>query len=242
MVITDERRDVLNAACKRHHIEIVKVEKWHDGRWWIQLFLEYHPYPDGSGEYVTGRGNDLSTMYQDMIQYLTHVEDLDMDIFKESGLFDHLVGEMFLNDRGEPVISHVMIDNVTMKGIHDGRGGKKNKPIIHLAGSDKTLVLNKTNARAVAGLYGRKTEGWVGKRVSLSAEHGKWFGKEQWRVIILTDAPPPLPTSDRRNKTERQTEPTQAEIDLLVKEHEAGAPSAVDDLPWDDIFTADEEE
>ena len=240
--MVDERRDTLTAAGKRHHISVVKVWQRLGGEWCIQLFQEVNPFPDGSGYYVTGRGDNLSTMYQDLIQYLTHAEDVDMDIFKESGLFDHLVGEMFLNDRGEPVISHVAINNVTMKGIHDGRGGKKNKPIIHLEGSDKTLVLNKTNARAVAGLYGRKTEGWIGKRVSLSAEHGKWFGKEQWRVIILTDAPPPLPTNDRRNKTERQAEPTQAEIDLLVTEHEAGAPSTVDDLPWDDIFTADEEE
>lgn len=41
------------------------------------------------------------------------------------------------------------------------------KPIIYFEGWEKGLVVNKTNAKTIAGLYGQHTEGWVGKQVEL---------------------------------------------------------------------------
>ena len=38
---------------------------------------------------------------------------------------------------------------------------------MHLAGQDKALVLNKTNAKAIAALYGKKVSAWTGKRIVL---------------------------------------------------------------------------
>ena len=39
--------------------------------------------------------------------------------------------------------------------------------IIRFEKTEKYLILNKTNAAAIAGLYGPQTEGWVGKRIVL---------------------------------------------------------------------------
>lgn len=49
-----------------------------------------------------------------------------------------------------------------------GTGGRKSKkPIIHFENKDKGLVCNKTNGKAIAGMYSPLTENWVGKRIAL---------------------------------------------------------------------------
>jgi hypothetical protein len=48
-------------------------------------------------------------------------------------------------------------------------GAKDRKPIVYFRESKarKGLLLNRTNARTIADLYGMNTEGWIGKRVTL---------------------------------------------------------------------------
>ena len=135
-----------------------------------------------------------------------------MNIFKESGLFDYLCGEMFLNDNGKPVVVPMTIKSVVMESVPDGRGSKLSKPIVHFRESDKSLVLNKSNSRAIAGILGSDTDNWIGKRIALTGEHGKWFGKQQTRVVVLDSAPPakkakPTPTNGRRKKAVQAAAP-----------------------------------
>ena len=48
------------------------------------------------------------------------------------------------------------------------QGGRKSKkPIVYFDGARKALVLNKTNAKAIAGMYGVDTRGWLGKPVAV---------------------------------------------------------------------------
>ena len=48
------------------------------------------------------------------------------------------------------------------------QGGRKSKrPIVHFKGAAKGLVLNKTNGKSVAVLYGNDTAEWIGKKVTL---------------------------------------------------------------------------
>ena len=51
-----------------------------------------------------------------------------------------------------------------------GPGGKKSKkPLAYFkeSKSGKPLALNATNCKAIAGMYGNDTDGWIGKRVTL---------------------------------------------------------------------------
>jgi hypothetical protein len=59
-------------------------------------------------------------------------------------------------------ISKVSAGELTAQG-----GRKSKKPIVWFAGKEKGLVLNKTNAKAIAGMDGTDTRQWVGKLVTI---------------------------------------------------------------------------
>lgn len=42
-----------------------------------------------------------------------------------------------------------------------------NRPVLYLEKAQKGLILNKTNAAAIAALYGTETDGWPGKDLTL---------------------------------------------------------------------------
>lgn len=46
-------------------------------------------------------------------------------------------------------------------------GRKSKKPIIHFAGKEKGMIVNKTNAKTIAAMYGNLVEAWVDKRITL---------------------------------------------------------------------------
>ena len=61
---------------------------------------------------------------------------------------------------------------VTISNVKGGElvqpGGRKNKkPIVSFEGKEKKFVCNKTNAKAIAGMYGNHVEKWVGKKIAL---------------------------------------------------------------------------
>jgi hypothetical protein len=67
---------------------------------------------------------------------------------------------------------------------------KELKPVVYFAGKDKGLVLNKTNAKNIAGLVGSyETDEWVGFRIRLYATHVEFNG-ETVETIRIKAAPP----------------------------------------------------
>lgn len=62
----------------------------------------------------------------------------------------------------------VTIRKVEAKNLTSQRG-KDKKPVIYFEGREKGFVVNKTNAKAIAGMYGVDTDAWVGKRITLYA-------------------------------------------------------------------------
>jgi hypothetical protein len=60
-------------------------------------------------------------------------------------------------------ITEVKAGSLVMNGKTD------KKPIVHFKESDKGLVCNATNGKTIAGLYGTKTEAWIGKKITLYA-------------------------------------------------------------------------
>jgi hypothetical protein len=68
---------------------------------------------------------------------------------KASDLQDHNVAV---------TISHVDLQDI---------GDSERKPVLHFHGKNKGLVLNKTNSRVIASIYGDDTERWDGKPLIL---------------------------------------------------------------------------
>lgn len=49
-----------------------------------------------------------------------------------------------------------------------GEGGKRNKkPVVHFVGKKLPMVIGKTVAKTIAGLYGNDTKNWIGKRITI---------------------------------------------------------------------------
>ena len=58
--------------------------------------------------------------------------------------------------------------NKVLAGDLTAQGGRKSKkPIIYFEGKEKGMILNKTNSKTIAAMYGAYVEEWVGKRITL---------------------------------------------------------------------------
>ena len=101
--------------------------------------------------------------------------------------------------RGEDrtlTIRRVVVEELRLKD-----GGADKKPVIYFeetkAAADKArtpdkekrLVLNKTNAMTIAGIYGYEVDGWQGKKVTLFSTNVTAFGKTTEAIRIRPSAP-----------------------------------------------------
>jgi len=66
--------------------------------------------------------------------------------------------------------------------------GAKEKGVIHFKETDRGFVVNRTNAEALAAMFGRETEAWIGKRVKLAAIEVQ-FGTEKVPGIRVVGSP-----------------------------------------------------
>ncbi len=70
-------------------------------------------------------------------------------------------------------------------------GNKKNKrPVISFEGREKKFVVNSTNGKTIAGMYGRETAQWVGKWITLFPTTAP-LGKETVDAIRVRPTIPP---------------------------------------------------
>jgi len=62
----------------------------------------------------------------------------------------------------------VTISKVVAGEVNGNKGGEKTKrPLVFFTGAKKAMVLNKTNGKLIAGMYGTKTEDWIDKKITL---------------------------------------------------------------------------
>ena len=72
----------------------------------------------------------------------------------------------------------VTIERVVEEDVA-AEGGRSSKcPVAHLVGQ-KPMVLNKTNCKTIAKLYGVDTKGWAGKSVTVYFDNSVKFAGEQ---------------------------------------------------------------
>ncbi len=63
--------------------------------------------------------------------------------------------------RGEVV--PVTIERITQEEMPNGDG--ELRPVLYFRGAKKGMVLNKTNAKRIASIYGEDTDDWIGKEI-----------------------------------------------------------------------------
>lgn len=68
---------------------------------------------------------------------------------------------------------------------------KDEKYVFYFTQVPKGLVLNKTNARRIAALYGNELEGWAGKSIMLYPAITEFQGNEVECIRVKKEPPPP---------------------------------------------------
>jgi len=141
----------------------------------------------------------------DLIAYFENVEDV-MNIYS-TDLFQYMAGDMI----GQSQIVLTIAD-VTMENMNSGKGGQQTKPCLRFKERSKLMVLNKTNAKALAAILGPETENWKGARVTIAAPVVDAFGKSA-RSLRVIDVQPPaqIPAKPRTGNATQQPVPTYAD-------------------------------
>jgi hypothetical protein len=62
---------------------------------------------------------------------------------------------------------HLEIETVVAGELTGEKGRKSKKPIVKFKGREKKFAVNKTNGKAIARLYGKNTDDWIGKFITL---------------------------------------------------------------------------
>ncbi|MDJ0512778.1 MAG: hypothetical protein QNJ62_04975 [Methyloceanibacter sp.] len=93
--------------------------------------------------------------------------------------------------------------NVTMSRVVMEDVGDDHRPIVYFEGKQKGLVLNKTNANTIAGMYGPETEVWPGKPITLFPTQVDFQGKAT-EAIRVRLRPPQLPSDPPPTTRERE--------------------------------------
>ena len=65
----------------------------------------------------------------------------------------------------------------TMSHVNMEEIGGDKKPVLYFQGKDKGLVLNKTNANAIAEIYGGETNGWAGQAIEVRPDKTDFQGR-----------------------------------------------------------------
>lgn len=59
------------------------------------------------------------------------------------------------------------VKSVAMEDLRVQGGKKERRPVVTFSDAKKKLVLNKTNAKTIAKLYGPDTKGWIGQAITM---------------------------------------------------------------------------
>lgn len=130
---------------------------------------------------------------------------------------------MTMFDESDMLYAHDLDDRevtVEITGVSPGtligeKGRKARKPFVTFRGAKKKLALNKTNTRTIIKLYGKATEAWVGKFVTLFVTTTQYENETRDCIRIK----PTVPSAQRKSAT--QTTANQAPPPPEITEDEA---------------------
>lgn len=89
---------------------------------------------------------------------------------------------------------------------------KETKPVLFFTGMPKGMVMNKTNAKRIAGLYGKETDNWIGKWITLYPSECE-FGDETVDCIRIRKVAPTI----EPDEPDGEDDLTDEEMAALIK-------------------------
>lgn len=129
--------------------------------------------------------------------------------------------------KNKPVVTIKSFSKKTMK---NKQGEEEVKPVLFFNEFEKGMVLNKTNANAIAKLHGKNLEDWIGERIQLHSVVVEAFG-ETSDAIRVVDA---KPVADRQTLLDRYSKLYQRGINAKMEGIENYAIRA--DMPDNEII------
>lgn len=132
----------------------------------------YSPHPTYAKGFATGWYQSESELLEAVLDtfetfHYDNGDDDDMNIFSAE-MFEYLSAEMFPPGR----TLSLTIKDVVQEAIAGPRG-EANKVTVSFVERPKKLILNKTNARAIAHALGPETDDWRGAAVVMGVENVK---------------------------------------------------------------------
>jgi len=88
---------------------------------------------------------------------------------------------------------------VTMDRVEMHELGSEEKPILYFKGTDKGLVLNKTNTRTIMDIYGPESQEWAGNKIVLFPTQTDFQGRQVQCIrvkIAVTQVKQPAPENE----------------------------------------------
>jgi hypothetical protein len=82
----------------------------------------------------------------------------------------------------------VTMDVVKMVDLQDEKGQHKNRPVVYFKGTPRGWILNRTNAEALAAMFGLETTAWQGRRVTLVSAEVQ-FGPNKVKAVRVAGSP-----------------------------------------------------
>ena len=110
--------------------------------------------------------------------------------------FDDLYGGRFLTAQDVKAPTEAIIERVEQEAFTRPGEPTRTKAVLYFKGGKKGLVINKTNANAMATAFGKNFSDWVGKRVTIKPEPTNFGGKPTQGLRLYpvnTAVPPPQP-------------------------------------------------
>ena len=107
----------------------------------------------------------------------------DFDIFT-TDLFPYLEGEEI---KGTNLT--LTIRDIRQEKMQSHKGKEESKYVLYFRETSKGLVLNKTNAKRIAVLHGKKTGGWADKKITLYTEEVRAFGETHNALRVAVAIP-----------------------------------------------------
>ena len=88
----------------------------------------------------------------------------------------------------------VVVERVVMEPFRDPKTRQETrKPVMYFQRAKRGLIVNRTNWRAVADLYGDESDNWKGKRITLTPTMVDAYGRQTKAVRVRPVRPPALP-------------------------------------------------
>lgn len=107
----------------------------------------------------------------------------DINIF-DTDMFPYLEGEELLNKT-----MTLTIQDIKSEKLRNNAGKEEAKEVLYFKESQKGFVLNKTNAKRIAQLYGKTTGAWAGKQITLYTEKVQAFGESHNALRVAPAVP-----------------------------------------------------